>query len=66
MTSEIISVLRVRAQPHQITVTLGDYILNSNSEPYPPVVVGVSQIKVHPHFKFTPQVSLPNAVKRMT
>ncbi|XP_021962859.1 prostasin isoform X2 [Folsomia candida] len=44
-----------RAQPHQIAVTLGDYVLNSNSEPYPPVTVGVSSIKVHPHFKFTPQ-----------
>ncbi|ODM91975.1 Serine proteinase stubble [Orchesella cincta] len=44
-----------KASPYQIAVTLGDYVLNSNTEPYPPVTVGVSQIKVHPHFKFTPQ-----------
>lgn len=36
-------------------ITLGEYSLNSDIEPLPPVQVGVSRIYVHPYFKFTPQ-----------
>ncbi|XP_063585561.1 uncharacterized protein LOC134762977 [Penaeus indicus] len=44
-----------RARAHQIRVTLGDYILNSNKEHFNPRIYGASEIKVHPNFKFTPQ-----------
>ncbi|XP_050737899.1 uncharacterized protein LOC127009157 [Eriocheir sinensis] len=44
-----------RARPHQIRVTLGDYVLNSEREPLHPLVFGATDIKVHPNFKFTPQ-----------
>jgi len=43
-----------RARPSQIRVTLGDYILNSNSEPLPHKIYGATDIQVHPRFKFTP------------
>lgn len=36
-------------------ITLGEYSLNSDIEPLGPVQVGVSEIQVHPYFKFTPQ-----------
>ena len=36
-------------------ITLGEYSLNSDVEPLSPVQVGVSEIFVHPYFKFTPQ-----------
>ena len=36
-------------------ITLGEYSLNSEVEPLAPVQVGVSEIHVHPYFKFTPQ-----------
>nr|XP_027216994.1 serine proteinase stubble-like [Penaeus vannamei] len=44
-----------RARAHQIRVTLGDYILNSDKEHFNPRIYGASEIKVHPNFKFTPQ-----------
>ncbi|XP_045605931.2 uncharacterized protein [Procambarus clarkii] len=44
-----------RARPHQIRVTLGDYVLNSDREPLGPLTFGATEIKVHPKFKFTPQ-----------
>ncbi|XP_042214780.1 uncharacterized protein LOC121861214 [Homarus americanus] len=44
-----------RARPHQIRVTLGDYVLNSEQEPLRPIIFGATDIKVHPNFKFTPQ-----------
>lgn len=44
-----------RARPGQITITLGDYVLNSNREPLPAYKFGVREINVHPSFKFTPQ-----------
>lgn len=44
-----------RAKPEQVKVTLGEYSLNSEIEPLAPVQVGVSEIFVHPYFKFTPQ-----------
>ncbi|KAG7177587.1 Serine proteinase stubble-like 2 [Homarus americanus] len=43
------------ARPHQIRVTLGDYVLNSEQEPLRPIIFGATDIKVHPNFKFTPQ-----------
>lgn len=47
--------LLCRAKPEQVKITLGDYSLNSDVEPLAPVQVGVSEIHVHPYFKFTPQ-----------
>ncbi|KAG6447265.1 hypothetical protein O3G_MSEX004823 [Manduca sexta] len=44
-----------RAHPNQVRVTLGDYVINSASEPYPAFTFKVRSIKVHPLFKFTPQ-----------
>ncbi|XP_021208393.1 coagulation factor VII isoform X1 [Bombyx mori] len=44
-----------RAQPRHVRVTLGDYVINSASEPFPAYTFGVRAIKVHPLFKFTPQ-----------
>ncbi|XP_037082479.1 uncharacterized protein LOC119103133 [Pollicipes pollicipes] len=44
-----------RARPGQITITLGDYVLNSNREPLPAYKFGVRAINVHPRFQFTPQ-----------
>ncbi|XP_071524738.1 uncharacterized protein [Panulirus ornatus] len=44
-----------RARPHQIRVTLGDYVLNSEREPLSPLIFGATDIKVHPNFRFTPQ-----------
>ncbi|XP_076052611.1 uncharacterized protein LOC143032025 [Oratosquilla oratoria] len=44
-----------RARPHQVRVTLGDYVLNTDREPLPPKIFGATEIKVHPQFKFTPQ-----------
>ncbi|KAI4468744.1 transmembrane protease serine [Holotrichia oblita] len=44
-----------RATPRQVHVTLGDYVINSAVEPLPAYTFGVSQIQVHPFFKFTPQ-----------
>ena len=46
-----------RATPDKVRIYLGEYTLNSEVEPFPPVIVGASQINVHPLFKFTPQVS---------
>ncbi|XP_060532960.1 uncharacterized protein LOC132705970 isoform X2 [Cylas formicarius] len=44
-----------RATPRQVHVTLGDYVINSAVEPLPAYTFGVSNIQVHPFFKFTPQ-----------
>jgi len=44
-----------RATPHQVRVTLGEYVLKSDIEPLPGRTYGASKIKVHPYFKFTPQ-----------
>ena len=47
-----------RARASQVRVTLGEYVLKSSAEPLPGRTYGVSTIKVHPYFKFTPQVKL--------
>ena len=39
----------------QVKITLGEYALNSDAEPLSQVQVGVSEINVHPYFKFTAQ-----------
>jgi len=44
-----------RARAEQVKITLGEYSLNSDVEPLTPVKVGVSEIFIHPYFKFTPQ-----------
>ncbi|XP_032792841.2 serine proteinase stubble isoform X3 [Daphnia magna] len=44
-----------RAKAEQVKITLGEYSLNSDVEPLSPLQVGVSEIHVHPYFKFTPQ-----------
>lgn len=44
-----------RARASQVRVTLGEYVLKSDNEPLPGRTYGVSTIKVHPYFKFTPQ-----------
>lgn len=44
-----------RARAGQISVTLGDYVLNSNREPLPAYKFRVKTINVHPNFRFTPQ-----------
>jgi transmembrane serine protease 6 len=44
-----------RARASQVRVTLGEYVLKSSAEPLPGRTYGVSHIKVHPYFKFTPQ-----------
>ena len=44
-----------RARASQVRVTLGEYVLKSSAEPLPGRTYGVSRIKVHPYFKFTPQ-----------
>ncbi|XP_037902413.1 uncharacterized protein LOC119646134 isoform X2 [Hermetia illucens] len=44
-----------RANPRQVHVTLGDYVINSAVEPLPAYTFGVRRIDVHPFFKFTPQ-----------
>lgn len=48
MSVFLLSSLRfpLRARPHQIRVTLGDYVLNSEREPLHPIVFGASDIKV--------------------
>ena len=37
-------------------MTLGEYVLKSDVEPLPGRTYGATQIKVHPYFRFTPQV----------
>src|SRR5262249_17375545 len=44
-----------RASPSQIRVTLGAYVLNSDPANFASETIGVSDIKVHPQFRFTPQ-----------
>lgn len=44
-----------RARPSQVRITLGEYVLKSDVEPLPGRTYGATEIKVHPHFKFTPQ-----------
>ncbi|XP_058800324.1 tryptase-like isoform X1 [Phymastichus coffea] len=44
-----------KAAPRQVQVTLGDYVVNSAQESLPAYTFGVREIRVHPHFKFTPQ-----------
>jgi hypothetical protein len=39
----------------QVRITLGEYVLKSDVEPLPGRTYGATEIKVHPHFKFTPQ-----------
>ena len=39
-----------------VQVTLGDYVLGQDIEPLDPQKFGVTDIKVHPKFKYTPQV----------
>ncbi|KAG1669931.1 Serine proteinase stubble [Nymphon striatum] len=38
-----------------ITVILGDYMLNSEIEEYPSARFKVSDVRIHPNFRFTPQ-----------
>ena len=40
----------------EVRVTLGEYVLKSDVEPLPGRTYGATQIKVHPYFRFTPQV----------
>lgn len=49
--------IRLRSQhnPSSIRVTLGDYILHSEIESLPHEVFTVSEVKLHPNFRFTPQ-----------
>ena len=42
----------------QVRVTLGEYVLKSDVEPLPGRTYGATQIKVHPYFRFTPQVKI--------
>ncbi|KAF8763942.1 testisin-like [Argiope bruennichi] len=48
-------VARSQHKPHNIRVTLGDYVLHSNVESLPAEVFGVSEVRLHPNFRFTPQ-----------
>lgn len=46
---------RSQHKPQSIRVTLGDYVLHSNVESLPAEVFGVSEVRLHPSFRFTPQ-----------
>lgn len=46
---------RSQHNPSSIRVTLGDYILHSEIESLPHEVFTVSEVKLHPNFRFTPQ-----------
>ncbi|GFS63982.1 prostasin [Trichonephila inaurata madagascariensis] len=48
-------VARSQHKPNNIRVTLGDYVLHSNVESLPAEVFGVSEVRLHPNFRFTPQ-----------
>ncbi|KAF7489899.1 Serine proteinase stubble [Sarcoptes scabiei] len=48
-------VARSQHNPSSIRVTLGDYILHSEIESLPHEVFTVSEVKLHPNFRFTPQ-----------
>lgn len=48
-------VARSQHNPSNIRVTLGDFVLHSNIESLPTETIGVSQVKLHPNFRFTPQ-----------
>ncbi|GIY63635.1 serine proteinase stubble [Caerostris darwini] len=48
-------VARSQHKPSNIRVTLGDYVLHSNVESLPAEVFGVSEVRLHPNFRFTPQ-----------
>ncbi len=46
---------RSQHNPTSIRVTLGDYILHSEIESLPHEVFTVSEVRLHPNFRFTPQ-----------
>lgn len=48
-------VARSQHTPTSIKVTLGDYILHSDIESLPHEVFSVSEVLLHPNFRFTPQ-----------
>ncbi|XP_071034270.1 serine protease 33 isoform X2 [Parasteatoda tepidariorum] len=48
-------VARSQHKPGNIRVTLGDYVLHSNVESLPAEIFGVSEVRLHPNFRFTPQ-----------
>ncbi|CAG2102260.1 unnamed protein product, partial [Medioppia subpectinata] len=48
-------VARSQHNPNSIRVTLGDYILHSEIESLPHEVFTVSEVRLHPNFRFTPQ-----------
>ncbi|UYV78006.1 hypothetical protein LAZ67_15003180 [Cordylochernes scorpioides] len=48
-------VARSQHQPSNIRITLGDYILHSNVESLPAETFAVSEVRLHPNFRFTPQ-----------
>jgi len=48
-------VARSQHNPTSIRVTLGDYILHSEIESLPHEVFTVSEVRLHPNFRFTPQ-----------
>ncbi|XP_013788245.1 serine proteinase stubble-like, partial [Limulus polyphemus] len=41
--------------PYEIKVNLGDYVLNSKIEGLPNEMFGVTEVRLHPNFRFTPQ-----------
>lgn len=47
--------LRSQHNPTSIRVTLGDYILHSDLESLPHEVFTVTDVRLHPNFRFTPQ-----------
>ncbi|XP_076366532.1 trypsin-1-like [Tachypleus tridentatus] len=49
-------VAKVQHTPHKIQVNLGDYVLNSKVEGLPNEKFGVIDVRLHPNFRFTPQV----------
>ena len=50
----------------QVRVTLGEYVLKSDVEPLPGRTYGATQIKVHPYFRFTPQVTVQKKDNHVT
>ena len=46
---------RSQQNPTSIRVTLGDYVLHSDIESLPHEVFTVTNVRLHPNFRFTPQ-----------
>lgn len=55
LSRSLLGRLRSQHNPSSIRVTLGDYILHSEIESLPHEVFTVSEVKLHPNFRFTPQ-----------